>query len=219
MSRWMRRCLKSSSLALLCLAGSCASPYRSLKPAGPPVVSAARYQPVFEKALYRCVVDGRFFFRRFRLSGVLLLKRMPDHTTRAVFQNEMGFSFFDFEWDDRDSFKVNRVIPQLDKPAVIATLEKDLRLLLMKGLDYGSEQYYRDDAATWHRFTLDKGYAWYVEENNLLTRIENSGKRRVITMGLSGPGQPGSLPGGVLIRHHRAGFTIQLHKINQDASE
>lgn len=65
---------------------------------------------------------------------------MPDSTTRVVFQNEMGFTFFDFEWSKTDSFQVNKVIDQLNKPALIKVLEKDMNLLLMKNINPQTEK-------------------------------------------------------------------------------
>lgn len=140
---------------------------------------------------------------------------MEDGATRAVFQNEMGFTFFDFGWDVNDSFQVNQIIPQLDKPALIKTLRKDLNLLLMKNLDTASEQIFAFQGALLHRFQLSKGIAYYVEEKEHIKRIENWGKRKVTTILLSGNDRPGSMPDSVLFQHHKANFTIQLHRIEE----
>jgi len=237
----MRHYLKSGSLlAILCFLAACASPYRALKPAVRKTQTALWSRPVFTKELYRCMVDGRFLLKRFHLSGLLLFRQLPDSSTRVVFQNEMGFSFFDFAWDRHDSFSVKQIIPQLDKPAVIRTLEKDIRLLLMKGLEASGEQYFERGGEIYHRFSAGKGYAWYIEKEGQLARIEYAGRRKITTITpVWAPPSPASsdslalrdhqsvvvlktfkgMPDSVLFRHHRAHFTIRLHKIREDAAE
>ena len=206
----MMRCLRLSSLIILLFA-ACTSPYKGLQLQQRPATSAFQYKPEYTRELYRCVVDGRFVFKKFHLSGLLLFK---------VFQNEMGITFFDFEWDKNDSFKVNQVIPQLDKPAVLKTLQKDLSLLLMKGLDKSSARHYIQGEEVYHRFTLEKGYAYYIEKTARLMRIENVGNRKMVTtITLEGKEKPKAMPEQVVFKHHKANFTIQLNKIEAHADE
>lgn len=101
----MKQFLGLNSLLLLFFA-SCASPYKGFKPSSSGNKTANQYKPQFSKEVYRCTVNGRVLFKKFHLSGILLLKEMKNGTVRAIFQNEMGFTFFDFEWDHQDSFKV-----------------------------------------------------------------------------------------------------------------
>lgn len=211
----MKHYLKLSSLLLvLLLAIGCAAPYKSLKFYPADSYTVYKYKPQFEKELYRCVVDGRVLFKKFHLSGVLLFKTMEDNSIRAVFQNEMGFSFFDFEWTSQDSFKVNQVIPQLDKPAVIKTLRKDISLLLMRTLDGSTMAATVDPLNGYYRFTLPKGFVYYRIEKDTLTQIENMGKRKkVVTVTFNGHHEQQKLPDNILFTHHKAHFTIQLTKI------
>ena len=207
----MMRFLRLSSLILLVFAASCASPYKGLEKANE-AKSAMRFKPVFERELYRCTVDGRVLFKKFHLSGVLLFKEL-ETGTRVVFQNEMGISFFDFEWDNNDSFKVNQVMEQLDRPAVVKTLQKDLSLLLMKNLNETSEQHFAHESDAYHRFSLNKGYVYYIENSARLMRIENTGERKkVVTIALQDKARPQDMPEEILIDHHKANFRIQLKK-------
>ncbi len=217
----MKLFLKLNSL-LVVLLFSCSSPYKKLIVAEKHSSSAIIYKPFFEKELYRCVVNGRVVFKKFHLSGILLFKKLETGTIRAVFQNEMGFTFFDFEWNANDSFKVNQVIPQLDKPAVLKILKKDMNLLLMKGLDLSSEKYYISDRgkADLSRYTLEKGYAYYISEQGKLVRIENAGeKSKVITITLKNKINNAAMPDTVVFDHHKANFTIELTKIETHADE
>lgn len=216
----MRAFLKLSSILLFILT-ACKAPYYSkLVQQNSGGNSAFQYKPEFDKQLYRCIVDGRAVFKKFHLSGVLLFKKLGDGSTRAVFQNEMGFTFFDFEWSRNDSFKVNNIIPQLDKPAVIKTLSKDLNLLLMKRLDGSSELTFGDGKDIYHRFTLEKGYAYYIENSARLVRVDNTGKKKLVTrIELKASQGQHELADSILFRHLKANFTIELNKIPPHADE
>lgn len=217
----MKQFLRLSSFLLLFVA-SCSSPNKGLKSAPQNGKTAYRYKPQFIKEVYRCTVNGRVLFKKFHLSGILLLKEMKSGTVRAIFQNEMGFTFFDFEWDRQDSFKVISIIPQLDKPALIKTLKKDFNLFLMKGLEKETEKIFTPDRGNevYYCFNIGEGYVYYVEDNNMLQRIENTGKKkRVTTISLMGKHSVNGLADSVLFNHHKANFTISLHKINDHVDE
>lgn len=216
----MKLCLRLSSL-LVFLLSACAAPYKHLQPQVHVRSSAFIYKPVFDKILYRCTVNGGFLFKRYHLSGLLFFKTLQNGTVRAIYQNEMGFTFFDFEWDGNDSFRVNKIIPQLDKPVVVKLLHKDIDLFLMKGLKKETETVFVNRGKEQlHRLTIEKGYAYYVEKENRLDRIENAGrKRKVVTITISGKDQPGDMPKHVIFDHHKANFIIELNKIDSYANE
>ncbi|XZF15345.1 hypothetical protein ACTHGU_04345 [Chitinophagaceae bacterium MMS25-I14] len=194
---------------------SCGNPYRKLQETAKPEQSVLRYKPVFDKKIYRCVVNGKFLFKKFHLSGILFFKTMPDRGTRVVFQNEMGFAFFDFEWTKQGDFTVKQIIPQMNKPPLIKVLRKDLELLLMKQLDKESEKSLTNGNEDYHRFTLSKGYVYYVTDKEKLVRIENAGKRKkVAVMSLGNKESAKALPDSVFIKHYKAHFTIDLKKID-----
>lgn len=209
----MMRCSKYASLVLLVLLAACGNPYKHLQATGAKQPSALRFKPEIRKEVYRCIVDGRVVFKKFHLSGILLFKTFEDGSTRAVFQNEMGFSFFDFKWNDKDSFEVVSIMPQLDKPALIKLLKKDMNLVLLKNLDAATEKTFRQDNEIYNRFTLEKGYAYYITQQDQLKRIENTGKRKVITIQLNDKRNERTLPETMLFKHHKAHFTIDLKKI------
>src|SRR5450755_1393126 len=67
------------------------------------------FKPDFVRATYKISVDvvGK------HISGLLVMKQMPDSSTRIVFTNEMGFSFFDFGFLPHDRFMVYQIVPQM----------------------------------------------------------------------------------------------------------
>lgn len=215
----MRTCLKLSSLLLLLFA-ACAGPYKHLHFHEDKSQTALQYKPVYEKQVYRCVVDGKILFKKFHLSGILFFKAMEDKSTRVIFQNEMGFTYFDFKWNSEDSFKVIQIIDQMNKPALVKTLEKDLSIFLLKDLDKPTEKVAAEDGNTFYRFTLSKGYVYYIAHSGKLETIDNTGKnKKVTTITLEGKDSPKALPDSALFTHHKAHFTIQLKKIAPHADE
>lgn len=217
----MKRFLRLSSLLVLLLS-ACSAPYKQLKEQPTGGSTSSVYKPVFDKILYRCAINGRVVFKKFHLSGILLFKKLENGTVRAIFQNEMGYTFFDFEWDNNDSFIVKQVVPQLDKPALIKTLKKDMNLLLMKGLDKKTEKLYTNSRGKerYYRYTLEKGYVFYIDEDKKLARIENAGaKKKVITISIRDKMKVNDMPGKVFFNHHKANFTIELNKIEPHVDE
>ncbi len=181
--------------------------------------TAGDLRPHFSKELYRCVVDGKFALKKFHLSGILYFRTLEDKTTRVIFQSEMGNTFFDFGWDASDSFKVFSIIDQMDRAALIKTLKKDFELLLVKNIhDKPSGTYrFNNSSENYIRFELPKGFVYYITDSDRkLTGIENADdKHKVVAMQM--PATPlQQLPEKITIKHLRAGFTIDLKKINTD---
>ena len=216
----MKHYLRLSSLVFLFLA-SCATPYKGLKEQ-PLQESVYRFQPEFDRALYRCIVDGRFIFKKFHLSGVLFIKQLKNGTKRAIFQNEMGIAFFDLEWDKDGNFTVRQIMEQLDKEAVKKTLRKDLEMLLMMGMDKSSEKLVGQDRGKeqLYRLNREEGFIYCTVEDGHLVKIENANNRKtIITVNVGGKATPKAMPDSVLFDHHKANFTISLTKIERDVNE
>lgn len=216
----MRYYLRLSSLFLLLFA-SCSAPYKGLKQQ-PSTQSVYRFEPKFDRVLYRGIVDGRFIFKKFHLSGVLFFKQLENGTKRAIFQNEMGIAFFDLEWDKDNNFKVRQVIPQLDKEAVLKTLRKDMEMVLMIGMDKKSEILLTGDGGKQqlYRLNREEGYVYYTTEGNELVKIENTNNRKaIVSVEVGRKETVTSMPDTLLFNHHKANFSISLTKIERNVNE
>src|SRR5688572_1834391 len=113
-------------LSLLVILG-CDPARPTLQPAQVDVGCVKKLKPVFKSDLYNASIDvvGK------HLSGLVLVKSMPDSSMRVVFTNEAGIKFFDFGFQPDGSFKAHQVIKQLNKKAVVKTLRQDFELVLM----------------------------------------------------------------------------------------
>lgn len=182
------------------------------------VYTANDFRPKFDKALYRCEVNGKFVIKKFHLSGILYLKTLEDKSTRVIFQSEMGATLFDFGWDSNDSFQVHSIIDQMNKAALIKTLRKDFELFLVKHIQEQPNGYYnfsKNPDLFYSKFNLSKGFVYYVtNRENELVSIENADeKQKVILMDVASGTALGNLPESLTIKHLKANFTIHLKKI------
>lgn len=204
------RCLLLISCLILQL--GCASAYKNLRPAtGDPHV-LSRFRPVITTALYRIDVNiiGKY------LSGLLLLKTMPDSSIRMVFSNEMGFKFFDFEFSPGGRFKVNYIIKKMDRRPVIKTLREDFELVLMNSLDTSRVGIRKDSAYVYYSFPRSKGFYYYITdpEGNELVRMERGSKRKPVVEAIMKDYHDG-VPDTIGITHKTFHFTIGLKKLER----
>jgi len=184
------------------------------------LLDAGTYAPKFEKVLYNCQVQGKTpLGKRFSLSGLLFFKQFADGSERVVFQNQMGITYFDFGWDPQGDFKVYQVIGQMDKPALVKTLKKDIELLLFKNLSPKATGVFTEATGKEYlRFELkEKGFVYYVFEKGNITGIENADeKRKVVVMTLSETEGANTFAQQISMKHLRANFTIDLTKIQEE---
>lgn len=205
------RCLLFSS-CLVILFG-CSSAYRHLQPAtGDPGV-LKKFEPVFSRALYKAGIDvvGN------HLSGLLLIKKMPDSSTRMLFSNEIGIKFFDFEFSADGGFKVLSIIKQMDKKAVIKTLRKDFELVMMEKTHTVNLLIRKDSSEqVYYTFPQKKGYYHYITDasGNDLVRMERASKRKPVMEAIMKNYVDG-IPDTIGITHKNFNFTIGLKRIIQ----
>ena len=195
---------------MLCL--GCAPVYKNLQKAEGDIGRVQQFKPVFINALYKTTVDvtGK------HLSGLLLIKKMPDSTTRIVFSNEMGFKFFDFEFAPDGGFKVHSIIKQMDKKAVIKTLRKDFELVMMQPLNLEDAKILKDSAYIYYAFKQAKGSNYYVTQMDgvSLVRMEKSSKRKPVVVAIA-KNYVNGVPDTIGISHKNVSFEIGLKRIKR----
>jgi hypothetical protein len=209
----MRYLLLSSCLIFLL---GCSSVYRKMEKVQADPVCLLQFRPQFTKALYNTKVDvmGK------HLSGLLIIKAMPDSSTRLVFSHEMGFKYFDFEFSASGVFKVYTILPQMDKKAVITTLRKDFELLLMQHLDAEKAFVRKKDGLIYYGFPQTKGNNYYITDSacHQLVRLERASRRKAVVQAIMENYADG-MPDTIGITHHiphlNADFTIGLKKLKQ----
>ena len=203
------------SLSLFSLNISC-NQYRHLKKAPPEVACIEKFKPAFLREEYKTSVDviGK------HISGLLLVKYMTDSSTRIVFTNELGLSFFDFGFSADDGFIVFHIVPQMNHPALIKTLRRDFDLIMFRNLDSNKSYNLADSLEIYHAFPQKKGVNYYItdEQCNRLIKMQRSSAKKPIMEAKFYNSLPGQSPDSISIRHLNFKFSIFLKKITPLAS-
>lgn len=175
-----------------------------------------QFQPQFGRALYETSVDviGK------HLSGLLLIKRMPDSSLRIVFTNEMGVSYFDFEFPANGGFVVHTMMKKMNKKAVKKTLQHDFELVLMNRLGSTPPDVYRNGSFLYYVFQQQKGFAYYITDtlSHRLIRMERASKKKTIATAMMGYDFRGGIPDTIGISHTGFNFNIGLKRIHDEES-
>jgi len=200
-------------LSSFLLAGTGCSPsYRQMQSATGHAGDLAKFRPAFTSDLYATQVDvvGN------HLSGLLLIKRMPDSTIRMVFSNEMGFKYFDFEFGPGGNFKVYSIVKQMNKKPVIKTLRKDFELILMERLDSAGASVRTSGGLLYYVFPQSKGYNYYITDSagKELVRMERASRKKTIVEAVMREYVNG-VPDTIGISHKTFNFTIGLKRIER----
>ncbi len=203
------RFLVLSSL-LLCLS-ACAPVYPGLKKVPGSFERLETFRPQFSSALYKAAINvtGKY------LSGILLVKKMPDSSTRLLFSNEMGFKFFDFEFSKDGNFRVLYILNKMNRKPVIKTLRKDFELVLMQSLDTANAVIKTDGNSVYYVFPHGKAAYYYIPApDSGLIRMVRASKRKAVVTAIA-ENYEDHLPDTIGITHQNFDFTISLKKINR----
>jgi hypothetical protein len=196
------------------LSWGCASDYHHMQTVDTRADCIAKFAPVqFNTSWYHASVDvvGN------HISGLLLIKNMPDRSYRVVFTNEAGVTFFDFGFSDHGVFVVHSIIKQLDKRPVIQTLRKDFELIL--GLPFRTESFQtwiRDDEV-FYGVKQKKETAYFITSKDCasLRRLElGSSRKRKVTVHVTGQGYP--LPEKIKLMHNTFNMQINLTRFEKE---
>lgn len=191
---------------------SCFPPHKQMQSATADINLLQKFKPVITVALYNTTVDvvGN------HLSGLLLIKKMPDSSTRMVFTNEMGVGFFDFEFKDDGEFRVYSIMKKLNKKSVIKTLRHDFELILMNTIDYSNAMIKTNEGLTYFIFPQTKGYNYYITNQSgaQLVRMERASNKKTIVEAVM-KNYVNGVPDTIGISHKTFEFNIGLKKIER----
>ncbi|WP_185288758.1 hypothetical protein [Chryseobacterium lactis] len=116
--------------------------------------------------VYKCQMD----IYKNHVSGILIIKKISETTHRVALTSDFGNKLIDFEVSDHD-FKLNYVLPDLDKKIVINFLKNDFQQLLKRQYPV-SESFENENSRIYLSKIDDKGYyLFFSKENNLLKQI------------------------------------------------
>jgi hypothetical protein len=119
-----------------------------------------------EDYVYKCQMD----IYKNHVSGILIIKKINETTHRVVLTSDFGNKLIDFEISEND-FKLNYVLPDLDKKIVINFLKNDFQHLLRQ--KYPVNESFENNNSKIYLSKIDKKtyYLFFNRENNLLKQI------------------------------------------------
>lgn len=119
-----------------------------------------------EDYVYKCQMD----IYKNHVSGILIIKKIKETTHRVVLTSDFGNKLIDFEVSKND-FKLNYVLPDLDKKIVINFLKSDFQELLRQ--KYPVNESFENESSKIYLSKTEKKnyYLFFNKENNLLKQI------------------------------------------------
>ena len=191
---------------------SCSSLYSNLQKTQTDTGCLLKFRPAFKSALYSANIDviGK------HLSGVLIIKKMPDSSTRIVFSNEMGLTFFDFEFVNDGSFRVHNIIKQMNKKAVIKTLKKDFELIMMQNLESKTSYSLKDSSLIYIAYPQTKGTYYYITDANCteLIKMQRASRSKAVVEAMM-QNYVNEIPDTIGISHKNFNFDIGLKRLER----
>ncbi|WP_312823158.1 hypothetical protein [Epilithonimonas sp.] len=119
-----------------------------------------------EDYIYKCQLD----IYNNHVSGILIIKKINQTTHRVAMTSDFGNKLIDFELSDND-FKLNYVLPDLDKKIVINFLKNDFQRLLKR--EYPVTESFEDDNSKIYLSKINNQsyYLFYNKDNSLLKKV------------------------------------------------
>jgi hypothetical protein len=147
------------------------------------------------------------------LSGILIIKKINNSTHRVVFTTEFGNKLFDFEISESD-FKINSIVDELNRTIVINTLKNDFKFLLKSDFNF-SEKFSNSEFIVFK--TKEQSnyiYAFFSHNENKLTKIVNTSKRKVKFM-IEYTSKNNIFADEIVLTHKNINLKIVLNYLNQ----
>ncbi len=119
-----------------------------------------------EDYVYKCQMD----IYKNHVSGILIIKKINETTHRVVLTSDFGNKLIDFKVSE-NGFKLNYVLPDLDKKIVINFLKNDFQELLRQ--KYPVNESFENENSKIYFSKIEKKnyYLFFNKENNLLKQI------------------------------------------------
>lgn len=192
---------------------ACSSEYKALQSIPP---DQACYLKIKPSGIQTCWFSAHVEVVGKHISGLLLIKNMPDSSKRVVFTNEAGVTFFDFEFQSNGTFQVKQILKSLNKKPVIETLRKDFELIL--GLPFQQEKAkaWRGANEIYFGVSQKKETAYVITDLDCasLRRLEiGSTRKRKVAVILKGADL--TLPDSVEVKHFTFNMVITLKKLER----
>lgn len=124
------------------------------------------YFSTYDDRVYKCQIE----VYKNDISGILIVKKLNETTHRVVLTSDFGNKLIDFEISEND-FKLNYVLPDLDKKIIINFLKNDFRILLKKDFSISETLENKEFNIYTSQENKEKYYLFVDRENQLLKKM------------------------------------------------
>lgn len=124
--------------------------------------------PYFSDKTKDYVYKARIDVYKKSFGGIFIVKKLGENNHRIVFTTEMGNKIFDFSFQ-KDDFKVNYILDQIDKKILINILRKDFKVLIQEK-SHVLKTFSMDAEKVFETKIDDKKY-FYFKKNDQLNKI------------------------------------------------
>ncbi len=204
----MKKSLTRFLFLSFCAVLGCTSAYKSLKsiPVDPTCATKIASTRI-ATSWYDASIDvtGK------HLSGLVLIKNMPDSSQRIVFSSETGVTFFDFGFNRTGEFKVYSILKKLDRKPLINTLRKDFELIIGNPFRSNILTSWKTDGEIYFGVEQKGEAAYFITDKDCISlrRLElGTTRKRKVSVRIAGAGYP--LPDTLDIKHYTFPLHIQL---------
>lgn len=162
-----------------------------------------------EDYVYKCQMD----IYKNHVSGILIIKKINASTHRVVLTSDFGNKLIDFEISEND-FKLNYVLPDLDRKIVINFLHNDFQELLKQNFPVAEAFENKTDYIYLSKSGKKAYYLFFNKDNRLLKQIvytKNNKEKIDFTFGAKKPIFADSLN----LRHKDFNINIKLFQITE----
>ena len=158
------------------------------------------FSDVSKDYVYKAKIDA--FQKSF--GGIFVVKKLGNDHHRIVFTTEMGNTIYDFEFQGVN-FKINRILPEMDKKLLINVLKRDFLALIKENPP--RTKYYSKADNTIAEATLQSKKHYYTFEDGQLKKIVQTGSgKEKVTFLFSGISD--NIAKKIVLSHHN--FKLQI---------
>jgi len=130
--------------------------------------------------VYKANIDA--FQKSF--GGIFVVKKLGEAHHRIVFTTEMGNTIFDFEFLG-ENFKINRILPEMDKKLLINVLKRDFLALIQEN-PIQTNRFGKANKAMFEARVLSKKQYYLFEQDSLKKIIRTGNGKEKVTFLFSG---------------------------------
>ena len=145
-----------------------------------------------------------------KFGGILIIKKLGEEEHRVVFTTEFGNKLFDFLYQ-KNTFKKNFIVEDLDKKMIVNTLQKDFKLLISERAEV-EEQYNMGNEIVFKTRDDKRSNFYFInKKTHTLVKIVNTSKSKQKMEVLYNKIIDG-MANNIWINHHNINLQIELKK-------